>query len=320
MFAVMQAIINTFGFSLNYISIFTFAILVIPALSKFNAKAFLILLFVFCLQAVKSGVIGVGPEFVKTFYLLFLAAILILMSQKMYVEDFIDVIRRLRWLILLLGIAYLYLWIGFGTYRNANTFSLAIMLFFGFQGQMRSIALLFAATTKTTYKILFFSLFVSFFVRSIQLRTLFIAVSAGIGAVLPLILAKLITPETHIFSLSHTYSLAERVLETKALLLNMENNFLALVWGDRLGWVLESNLIDERGYVHSTHLWLLRTFGLPIWFVGFYFLVKTARFGSHGVFGIRAVILMSFAFFMTLFTSPFLTMFLLCRVRSGMSH
>jgi hypothetical protein len=314
--SVVQSILSVSGFSLNYVSLIVFIVLVLPALARISITPLILVLAVLAVQVVKSIVIGVGPEFVKASILVLFAAIFILMSQKMFVEDFINVLRRLRWCIIVLGLIYVVAWYELGIYRNASTFSLAIMVFLGFQGRMRVSALIFAISAKTLFQISSFTILVSLFTRSMMTRSIFVTSCVIFGALGPVILMILIPPEMVIFTASHTSSLFERLLETRTLIDNIQGRWSVWFWGDQLGWVLDSSVIEARGYVHANHLWLFRTFGFPIWLVGVFFMAKNARYGGWPILGIRTLILVAMAFLMTLFTSPLLTMFLLCRARS----
>lgn len=314
--SVVQSILSLGGLSLNYVSLIVFMAFVIPAMARINLTAFIIVLSVLAVQILKSAVIGLGPEFSKALVLVVFAAVLILMGRKMFVEDFIEVLRRVRWYTVTLGLIYVVSWSFLGSYRNASTFSLAVMAFMGFQGSMRASSLLFAMSAKTLFQVLSVTIIVSWFARSLPTRSIFVASCVTFGALAPIALVVFITPEMVIFTASHTASLFERLLETRTLMDDIQGSWSVLVWGDQLGWVLESDLIEARGYVHANHLWLVRTFGLPIWFIGVFFLVKNARYGSWEVLGIRTLVLTSQAFLMTLFTSPFLTMLLICRARN----
>lgn len=314
--STVQSILSLTGFKLNYLSLIVFTILVIPALAPVSLTRLIFILAVLSAQLLKSIVIGIGPEFFKASVVLLFAAIFILVSQKMFVEDFIIVLRRLRWSIIVLGLIYVVVWYELGTYRNASTLSLAVMVFLGFQGGMRFSALIFLISAKTLFQISSLTILVSPFTRSIMSRSIFVTSCVIIGALGPVILMILIPPEMVIFTASHTASLSERLLETSTLIDNIQGRWLVYFWGDQLGWVLDSSFIEARGYVHANHLWLFRTFGFPIWLVGVFFIAKNACYGGWPILGIRTLILVTMAFLMTLFTSPFLTMLLLCRARS----
>lgn len=314
--SVVQSILSLTGLPLNYVSLFIFSLFVLPALAQVSLAKFIIVLCVLALQILKSALVGVGPEFSKALMLVLLAAIFILVGQRMFVEDFIKVLRRLRWYTLCLGSIYVLIWIMLGQYRNASTFSLAVMAFLGFQGSMRLSSLAFAVSAKTLFQLLSFTVIISWFTRSLMARTIFVAACVAFGALAPILLVVFITPEMIIFTASHTASLFERLLESHTLIENIKDSWSVIIWGDRLGWVLESSLIGERGYVHANHLWLVRTFGLPIWLIGVIFMIKNARYGSWQIIGIRTLVFASQAFLMTLFTSPFLTMILLCRAKN----
>lgn len=314
--SVVQSILSLGGLSLNYVSLIVFMAFVIPAMARIPLQTLIIVLSVIAVQFLKSAVIGTGPEFSKALVLVVFAAILILMGRKMFVEDFIEVLHRVRWYVVALGLIYVVCWSFLGSYRNASTFSLAVMAFIGFQGSMRASSLFFAISAKTLYQLLSMTIVVSWFTRSIASRTIFVTLCVAFGAFAPIILLVSITPEMMIFTANHTSSLFERLRETRALLDDIQGSWSVLVWGDQIGWVLDSDLIEARGYVHANHLWLVRTFGLPIWLGGVYLLVKNARYGSWQVLGIRTLVLMSQAFLMTLFTSPFLTMLLICKARN----
>lgn len=314
--SVVQSILSVTGLSFNYLSLFAFMFLVLPALTRLPMTALLIILAVLSLQVLKSLFIGLGPEFAKSSGLLIFAGILILMSQQMFVDDFKNVLTRWRWYIVGLGLLYVLLWYYFGAYRNASTFSLALMTFLGFHRWMRLSSLVFLLNAKTLYQLSALNIFFSLFMRSMVSRTLFLSCCVIFAALAPILLVFALPPEVIIFTASHTASLGERILETKTLLDNINGKWLVFLWGDQLGWVLESSDIKARGYVHANHLWLIRTLGFPIWLFGAFLMIKNARYGDWPVLGSRSLILVSTAFVMTLFTSPFLTMFLLCRVRS----
>jgi len=314
--SVVQSILSLTGLPLNYLSMFAFMFLVLPALTRLPMTALAIILAVLSLQVLKSFFIGLGPEFAKSSVLLIFAGILILMSQQMFVEDFINVLTRWRWYIVGLGLLYVILWYHFGTYRNASTFSLALMTFLGFQRWMRFSSLVFLLNAKTLYQIAALNLFFSLFTRSMISRTLFLSCCVIFAALAPILLVIALPPDVIIFTSSHTASLGERILETKTFLDNINSKWSVFLWGDQLGWVLESSDIKARGYVHANHLWLIRTLGLPIWLFGAFLMIKNVLHGGWPVLGSRSLIFVSTAFVMTLFTSPFLTMFLLCRVRS----
>ncbi len=313
--SVFQDILSLSGLTLHYGSLIFFSVFAIPALARFSYSAFIIMLTLFALQVLKSIFMGVGPEFSKAMILIVFAALLLLLGPKMFMNDFVSVLYKLRWYIVGLGLVYVIIWTTVGGYRNASTFSLAIMLYLGFHGVWRANGLFFLASAKTLYQLLSVTVILAWFARSLSVRTLFVSACVAFAAVTPVVLTLLLPSDVTVFTASHTASLFERLLETETLINNIKERWSVFIWGDEIGWVLQSNTINARGYVHANHLWLLRTFGFPIWIIGVLFLIRNARYGSWHTLGVRALILASQAFVMTLFTSPFLTMILLCRVR-----
>lgn len=313
--SVLQDILSLNGLSFSYISLIVFGFFSIPTLVRVSTGTIIIILGILALQLFKSLVVGIGPEFSKAMILIVFAALLLLLGPQMFMDDFTDVLRQLRWFIVALGIMYVISWILIGGYRNASTFSLAMMCFLGFHGKMRASSIFFLASAKTLFQLLSFTLVVAWFTKSLFARTLFITSCVVFAATTPVILALFLPPDLVIFTKSHTASLFERLLETQTLINNIQDSWAVFVWGDQLGWVLQSTTIEERGYVHANHLWLLRTFGVPIWLIGMLLIIRNARLGSWQIIGVRGLILASQAFLMTLFTSPFLTMILLCRIR-----
>ena len=313
--SVLQDILALHGLSLHYASLICFGLLAIPAVARVSSYTIIILLGIVALQLLKNLVLGIGPEFSKAMILIVFAALMLLLVPHLFMDDFTAVLRQLRWYIVALGVVYVVSWAMIGGYRNASTFSLSLMLFLGFQGKMRASSLFFLASAKTLFQLLSFTVVFAWFAKSLMARTMFITSCISFAVVTPILLALFLPPEVTIFTASHTSSLMERLLETRTLIDNIKESWWVFIWGDQVGWVLQSNIINPRGYVHANHLWLIRTFGLPIWIIGMLLIIRNARLGSWQILGVRALLLVSQAFLMTLFTSPFLTMILLCRIR-----
>tara|TARA_Y100000588_G_scaffold206724_1_gene220479 strand:- start:6273 stop:7220 length:948 start_codon:yes stop_codon:yes gene_type:complete len=307
---VLQSLLSLYQVELQYVSLIVFSLLCLPALIRLNIITTTLIYVVVLIQLLKVLFIGIGPEYAKAGSLIIFTAILITLGPKLFIEDLLCVLKRLRWIILMIGAIYVACWIPNHTYRNASTFSLFIMTFLGFRGPMFISSFAFLSFAKTLFQLLFPIALIGGIMKSIQLRKILVITCILSALITPIILSQLLDDDMIIISQSHTSSLFERLYEVRVLTDNMHASPINYLIGDRVGWVLESAFFAERGYVHSTHLFLIRTYGIPIWIIGMVLLLNNATRGNNKVFTIKVLIIISQAFLQTLFTSAFLTMIL----------
>lgn len=311
---ICQSILFVFGSNLSYLNLIFFFSLSFPVLffKRMRSREVIYALLLLILIALKILIQGVGDYFVKSIILLMTIPFYAFITKNVSFDDIQQACSRYRYLVLMLGVTYMVCWYFFGTYRNASTLMITIIMFLGFYGKINIIlAGIFATATKTQFKIwIIVSMLATVF--SVQSLRRSMLVLAGLSAaVFPIVLLYIDT-NLFWFNASQLSSLGERLNEVQAFMSVYDNNTLGYLFhGWPIGQPLDAETLSKRGYMHSSYLWLTGTLGLPITLLLF-FKVVTKSFVTRRCFLIKLFLILANSFTFLILTNPFGTILLLC--------
>lgn len=308
----VQSTLNVLGANISYTNLVVFFIFLLPATFRIRTSSnIFVFAAVFSLFLVfKMTLQGVGEYVAKSLILLSTVPFYFIASRHISCNDIRSSCEKFRWLIFVVGIVYVATWLEYGTYRNASTFMILIMVFMGFQLKLGLIlSPIFALLMKTQYKIwLVVSVFAVPF-ATFRCRWIFMFSAAIVAASAPLLLS--VDGLEGTFSASEISSLGERLNEVRAFNESMSSNALHFVFGWPIGQPLSTDNLSSRGYMHSSYLWLIGTLGIPATLLFFIYVSKRAIVSSTFFF-LKTLILLSNAMTFLLLTNPLTTMLLMC--------
>ena len=306
--SIIQSTVNVHGGSLSYINLFVFALLCFPLLlrTKFTIFELLVTLLFFSFVTAKVMIQGLGEYYIKSAIILLILPVYAVLAARTSLEDIADECFKRRHLILFLGIVYIVSWYFLGTYRNASTVTIFLMLVLAFKNVFDiALSLIFAAVMKTQYKIWAIISFGNCILKSGGLKrvTLFLM---GLGAALIPIVLMYIDLSWAGFNASQLSSLEERLSEVRAFIETLSLSVFYWFVGWPLGQLIDGDSLSVRGYMHSAYLWVIGTMGIPFALVLFSCLFLK-RSETRRFFFIRAFLVLSNAFTFLLLTNPLCT-------------
>jgi len=310
--SILQSFLNVYGLGLSYFNLMIFFSLCLPLffVLKVSMKELSFVIVFFILILLKYLYQGVDVYYLKAGLLLLTLPVYFFLARKTTINHIVDACRRYRVIIFLLGGMYFISWLFLGTYRNASTVNIFLMLMLGYGSIFSkfSASITFAAVMKTQYKAWAAITLVMVVVRENLMRRAVLIMFAFVSIMLPLVLVFVDLSETS-FSLSQISSLEERLREVRSFKTLLNSQFEYLVYGWPLGSVIESSELSDRGYMHSAYLWIIGTLGIPLSLVVFTFIVFRKVFSIH-CFLVKVFLLLSNTFTFLLFTNPLGTMLL----------
>lgn len=306
--SILQSIVNVYGSSLSYTNLFVFALLCFPLLLGIKVTIFelLVTLLFFSLVAAKVMIQGVSEYYLKAMILLFILPIYAVLGARTSLENISEECLRYKYLILCLGFVYFIFWYFFGTYRNASTVTIFIMLVLGFKNVF-DIALLvpFAMVMKTQYKIWAIVTVGYCILKAWWLRRVVLYLTGLGAALIPVMLMYMDLSWTG-FNASQLASLGERLKEVSAFIEILSLSEFHWFGGWPLGQLIDSEGLSVRGYMHSAYLWIIGSMGFPFALVFFSYLFLKRSYARRFFF-IRAFLILSNAFTFLLLTNPLCT-------------
>ena len=311
--SVFQSTLNLYGFNLSYLNLIVFFALSLPFFLGLKVRVTLLYPLVLYLLFVCVKVLfqGLSVYATKVLVLLALLPFYYLLSRKISFEDIVFQCERFRLLILLIGLVYLVSWVFYGTYRNASTVMIFLMMFLGYRSLLIKVivSIPFSLVMKTQYKFWLLCSLVAFSIRSSFLRYFILLFVAIFALCLPLFLLLLDIGWAG-FSASQLSSLQERLEETRAFVNVITNNIAYIFYGWPLGTSIVSESVSERGYMHSTYLWFIGTVGFPLSIFIFSFFIFKRTLSWESLF-VKMFLILSNTFTFLFLTNPFCTVLML---------
>lgn len=307
--SVIQSILSVYDVTFSYLNLLVFFALCMPLLfrAKFPVSMLVLVLVYLILITTKVMLQGVEKYHLKALIILLTLPIYFLLISKTTFENIVDACKRYRAFALLLGLCYVLSWHYFGTYRNASTVTICLILILGYRQFLIQLftSLPFAFVMKTQYKFWIVIAMLGVFLRSFVVRRMVLFLAALIAATFPLLLLSLDISWFN-FSPSQISSLSERLSEVKAFKEVFSHELGYFFYGWEVGMPIQTDEVNDRGYMHSTYLWITGTLGFPLSACIFYYIVSRNTI-SWKCFFIRLFLVLSNAFTFFLFTNPFCT-------------
>jgi hypothetical protein len=306
--SIVQSVITVLGGNPSYFNLLFFFVFCAPVFFqvRMSKKMCFVLMSFILFVVVKLFLQGVGEYYQKSLVVLFSIPFYLVVFRHVEFEDIVSVCRKYRFFVMFLGVVYIGFWFFLGTYRNASTVTIFLMLLLGFDTlKGKAVSLLSAFVMKTQYKIwLVVSLF-GLLVRD-KLMMSVSAVIAGFFAVGFPVVILFVDLGWVGFSDSELSSLGERLREVCSFIsaINEGSGFYGFGWP--IGQPILEGSLSERGYMHSAYLWLLGSLGFPVSFLFFCFLFSRKSFSRKSFF-VRLFLILSSSLTFFVLTNPFVT-------------
>jgi len=310
-FSLIQSSLNIFNYEISYISsiLFLSASAIIMVTGTVHAKILYAGIILAIIVIIKISIQGVDQHYVKALLLIALIPYYALVAKKTDFQSIEEAAKKYKYMLIIIGCTYLWLWFLYGGYRNASTIFLALILFIISGEKKRNAIMWLAAAVMKTQYIIWVAItyiIVKFpFSKFSSLALLVLGISTAVG---PLYIDSALVQALG-FNASQVSSMDERLNEIRVFSYIMTSDIYNVIFGWVPGYSLELSDTSERGYMHNAPLWITGSLGLPLSVLLYVYIatrnIKTMRFFAIKSFGILAN-----TFTFLLLTNPLITILL----------